>query len=457
MHAKLLNAISMVLLVAAVALAALAISASSRSVRIQGPSALAVLPDGTVWLAVDASLWHLDADGRRIARVDPGIGRIGDLVLHPDGRLVAHARPSATLHFLDPASGRVLGALEPHWPADLADEGGDAINYSFQVDGRVAIAAGGDDTVALFDAHGKLLARTAPGTYKFTNGLWWNGDDLWTTDTNRPALVELDGRTLGVKSRIALTGQSGSWRYLGMAVASHGMASGAAHQAPLATLIRFANGMTRGHATDVFADGSQADYPASPALEPRDIKWRGSELLLVDNASFAIKRYSAAREALADFGDDGVRGELAAMHAQRDALRHRYRLFLGLAGVLAVTAIVLYALGGQRARGRIEPEARGAAGESEREGALRHALYSLVAPGLGQWLQGRGGMALVFFLAWMVALSLDAAVAFTRVKHLSAVPAGLMLYGAAGYLLVCLLAALNAWNRGQPGVRDPRA
>ena len=332
MSIKMLKAVAVVLMLLALVWIYGAISASNRSSDIQGPSALAVLPDQSVWLSVDEALWHMNEGGNRIALVDGaklGIGRIGNLVLHPNGQLVAQVRNDPTLYFLDAETAAIQSRLVPQWQPDLVQHGSDAISYAFHDDGRVAIATGGGHAVALFDAQGRFLARTKPGLYRFTNGLWWVGDTLWTTDTNNRELVELDGSTLAEKSRVVLSRSCGGYQFLGYAAPSHGKPSEWANSAPLVTLVRFANGMTKGRASDIFPDGTQLDFPVSNTVEPRDIRWRENELLLMDGASFAIKRYSDERVSMADFGDIQVQAELTGLLYQRNHLKSRYKLYMG--------------------------------------------------------------------------------------------------------------------------------
>ena len=342
MSPRTLKNLGVALLALAIACVALAFSASNKRLDIQGPSALAVLPDGSAWLSVDEALWHLGADGARLAVVDGRTlavgGLIGNLVVHPDGRLVASVRDDPTLYFLDASSGKIVQRLVPQWPASLAFHSSRAITYAFHNDGRVAISTGGGHAVAMFDASGRFLGRTQPGLYQFTNGLWWTENSLWTTDTNGVALVELDGTSFAERSRVRLVQQEGRWRYLGMAVASQGKPAPPIDAPPLATLVRFANGMVQGHAVDVFTNGTQKVFTATTVLEPRDIKWRTGELLLVDGASYSVKRYSDQRNALPDFGDAQVRRELASLLAMRGKLQVRY--YAGLAA-----AVVLFILG----------------------------------------------------------------------------------------------------------------
>lgn len=342
MSAKLLKTIALLLLTLAMTFVGLAFWVSNKRLNIQGPSALAVLPDQSVWISVEDALWHLDPNGKRLAVIDGpmlGVGGvIGNLILHPNGQLVASVRDDPTLYFLDPVSATIRSRLVPQWPADLREHGSRAITYDFHKDGRVAVSTGGGHAVAVFDASGRFLMRSKPGLYQFTNGLWWTSDSLWTTDTNGMALLELDSGTLEVKSRVGLLQRQDGWKYLGMAIASPDTPLTVGQAAPLGTLVRFANGMIKGHATDVFSDGLQRDYPVVSTLEPRDIKWRGDELLMVDGASYAIKRYSNQRKPMADFGDAQVRAALVGSLERRASLQMQY--YAGLVG-----AVVLFAIG----------------------------------------------------------------------------------------------------------------
>jgi hypothetical protein len=326
-------------LVLAIAAIAMALMASQDRVRIQGPSALAALPDGRVWLGVDDALWRFDANGRREAVLParalglPGVP--SNIVPHPDGRLAVSVRDDEVLYFLDAQTGRVVSRVLPRWPDDLRRHAARAIHFAIHPDGRIAIATGGGHAVAMFAADGGYLGRTRPGLYEFTNGLWWSGDRLWTTDTNRFALVALDGRSLQEQERLKLKGPLARCRFLGMvAPPAEGMGA-------LTTLVRFDNGMVRGELADVQADGEPRPYPSRAILEPRDIKRLGADLLLVDGASYAVKRYSAARNELGDFGDAASRDALASLQRTRAALHQRYQLGLGAGVVLFVLGLVL--------------------------------------------------------------------------------------------------------------------
>jgi hypothetical protein len=387
MSVRVYKAGAMLLLVLAVAAVVMAFSASNRRVDIQGPSAIAVLPDGGVWLSVEESLWRFNAEGKRLAVVPPkkhGVhGLIGNLVVHPGGQLVASIRDDPQLYFLEPDTAAPARRLAPQWPAELQRHAARGITYAFHPDGRVAISTGGGHAVALFDAAGRFIARTAPGQYEFSNGLWWAGESLWTTDTNRFALIELDGRTLRPKSRVPLRGSVSGWRYLGMAAAAP--ASGGPADAPLGSVVRFANGMIFGHVVDVLPDGAQRPYPTpnGQPLEPRDLKWRGGELLVVDGASYSVKRYSAARGPLPDFGEPAARTELADSLLLREALEWRY--YAGLAA-----AIALFAAGAFLAWRAQAIE------KAQRLAALGVDLSQLGTPQLSELQRVRGALALVW-------------------------------------------------------------
>ncbi len=339
------------LLVALALLAvAFALYAGQRRTAQRGPWALAVLPDRTVWLSVNQQLWRLDADGRRQHMVDTAAlgGTVGVLTPHPSGRIVAWVRGSPALHVLDADTGAAQQRIEPQWPDDLRRHADEAIHLTFAPDGRFAIATGGGHAVALFDAQGRFLARSAPGVFRFTNGLWWQGDGWWATDTNGMALVLLDDASLAERRRVTLANAEPAWLFLGEAVASRGAPSAGA--APLGTLSRLSNGMEYGQIVDVFSDGSQRAFelPAATdnlvhrgnALAPRSLAWLDGRLLVTDGVTLAVRAWGTDRRLQADWGDAAVRHELAQIHTERERWRQGYVLAL-LGAVLALVAGLL--------------------------------------------------------------------------------------------------------------------
>ena len=187
------------------------------------------------------------------------------LMPHPHGHLVAWVRREDRLHLLAAGDARPLGSITLQWPADLARHGRDAIHFALAPDGRVAVATGGGHTVALFDAQGRFLARSAQGAFRFTNGLWWADGSWWATDTNRPALVRLADTDLKELQRLPLPdvpaddGRRQPWYFLGLAAASHGAPIDG--QPVLGSVARMANDMERAHVVDVTASGAQRAYP----------------------------------------------------------------------------------------------------------------------------------------------------------------------------------------------------
>src|SRR5439155_18850082 len=174
-----------------------------------------------------------------------------------------------------------------------------AINLAFDADGRVAIATGGGHAVVLFDLAGHLLARTPADSYKFTNGLWWIGDALWTTDTNRFELKRLDGDTLAPLQALSLPADHRA-RFLGPARAhpAAGMPG-----APMAALIRYDNAMTTGRVVIVMPDGRESTLATAADTEPRDLAWLHGEVLASDGASSRVLRWSDQGQAMSPFGD----------------------------------------------------------------------------------------------------------------------------------------------------------
>lgn len=375
----------------AAALAALAVSFgfNQRVSAIQGPSAMAVLPDHSVWLSVDEALWQVAQDGRRVASLDTralGLrGRVGNIAQDASGRLVLGVRDQDALHVFDPGQGRIVGTVSPQWPASLAPHASRAITYAFSGNGQLAIATGGGHAVALFDAAGQFLGRSPPGLYRFTNGLWWQGETLWTTNTNGYELIALSTPSMAAVETVRLSGDHYA-RYLGMAVASNGnAASGARDLRPLATVVRFANGMVTGCIVDVFPDGTEREFASSDGMEPRDIAWQGSRLLAVDGATYTIRQFGADGQALHNFGDASMQAALASLVTERTRAQWGYRIALSLAVALFAVGFVLAV----RAARQEQRAAQGVPITPERLGM----------PSLGKWNQAR--KSLLFLPAWM--------------------------------------------------------
>ena len=478
--ARRLQQVAVLLVALALAAIASALYASQRFSAQRGPWALAVLPEQIVWLSVDEQLWRLNAHGKREASIDTRQslgGAVGVLAAHPSGQLVAWVRQQTALHMLDARSGQARQRINPQWPADLRSHADEAIHLAFAPDGRFAIATGGGHAVVLFDAAGRMLARTPANTYVFTNALWWTDGDWWTTDTNRMALVRLDGETMSEKSRIPLTQRQSAWLYLAEAAApSHGAPRNG--RQPLATIARMSNGMKYGRMSDVFADGSQADYaqPAAPhmlaaklgeQLAPRAAAWLGDQLLVTDGVSRAVRVWDRYRRQQADWGDAATQAALAQISASHQRWHTLYLSSLGLAGLLLTAGLLL-----SRQAERLKAAARKLPpplpAVSKGSAPLQRPMavhpppdarrspqawssiaVSLLAPGAAQYQQGRREAALFLFTLWLL-LSLQLAwVLWMDWGARASVSRAFIWQSSWLWLMPGLVSAGNAWQMRQ--------
>lgn len=342
MTVRIWKAAALALLILAVGSVVLALQASNDRVRIQGPSALVVMPDDSVWLGVDRELWHLAADGSLMRRINVPIGGgergVANLLRHPGGDLLASVTGDPVLYRLDPETGQEKSRWALAWPSDLSAHSSRAVTYAVDAQGRVAVSTGGGHAVALFDPQGRFLGRTPAGTYRFTNGLWWAGTTLWTTDTNGMSLVALDPDGMAETQRITLDPPQGSGPFLGATTVTPPPQPGP--EGALTTLVRLRNGMTHGHVADVWPDGRQQAYPTPDDFEPRGLAWQGRSLLVVDGTRYQVLRFGSQRQALAPFGSDTVQADLQRRWLQREKLQQRYQW-----GLIGAATLFLFGLG----------------------------------------------------------------------------------------------------------------
>lgn len=431
-------------LMLAMAAAALAYWCGEKAVRIQGPFSMVQAPDDTLWVGVDDELWVFDRDGTRQTRKTvQAIGLPGEaarLARHPSGAVVATVTDDPTLHVIDVASLRVVRQLTPQWPADLARHGGRAIHLAIDDDGRLAISTGGGHAVALFAPDGRFIARTEPGLYEFTNGLWWTREGLWTTDTNRDELRLLDARTLALLRSVKLP-SGGALSGLGIALPHPGGAD-----TPLAAMIRFGNDRIQGRVVDVFADGSERPYRHGLRMEPRDLAWHRGSLLVADGASQSVLRWSADRTPLTPFGDAASLADLRQRMADKKTWHTRYEQLLYLAGAFFLAGLGLAVLA-QRRQAQRPAAAAASASPRTRVRGWRPVLASSIVPGLGQWMQARGGVALLMFLGWSAfTLAASVPLAWTLYGPRSAVSPETVAHVVLMQVLIAAIAAADAWR-----------
>lgn len=368
MGARILRWLAWAAVLASLAAIGASLWAQRQAGALQGPQALAALPDGQVWLTVNDAFWQLDADGTLLARIPIAALGLPDrpaaIAPAPGQRLLISQNGSAILHWLDTRTRRLSGQTALQWPDDLRKLLDHPMTVVVSPQGAIAVATAGGHRVLVFEADGRFRAVTRPGLYRFTNGLWWAPDALWTTDTNRFALVELDPQTLQERRRIQFKHNETTARYLSW-VAPVPQADGRLR--PLASVARMRNGMQVSRIVNVWPDGDEQTLPLPDDAQPQDLAWRHDTLLVVDGATWRVRRFGLDREALPDFGDPHAQAELAALYAKRQGFD---RLYLwGLRGGVAGLVLALVALAWQ-----------GQLTRSSRARAMRPLLATLGTP-----------------------------------------------------------------------------
>jgi hypothetical protein len=234
----------------------------------------------------------------------------------------------------------------------------------------MAIALGPVGVVAMFSAQGQLIARTAPGTYAAsrvaTQGLWWDGETLWTTDAERHKLVSLKGSDLSVIDRLPLPDKGHTAIALGHPNAGTEVVS------PLATLVRLDHDLSEGRVTHVWADGLEKDENLGEAARPGGMAWLGETLLVSENRDIRLRRFDSDRRPLSDLGDPAVTQTLSQLRAVRDELIHRMLGWLAGAIAAGVAGAGLLAWLAWRS-GRAEPVATARVGDGTDDAALPSA------------------------------------------------------------------------------------
>lgn len=123
MGARILRWLAWAAVLASLAAIGISLWAQRQAGVLQGPQALAALPDGQVWLTVNDTFWQLDADGALQARIPiTALGlpdRPAAIAPAPGHRLLISQNGSAILHWLDPHTRRLTGQTALQWPDDL--------------------------------------------------------------------------------------------------------------------------------------------------------------------------------------------------------------------------------------------------------------------------------------------------------------------------------------------------
>jgi hypothetical protein len=342
---------AVILLALSIACVGVALWAGQRSAHIQGPSTLGALPDGSVWLVVDADLWLLGPNGQKFSQQPWSSTSLpaspATLAYRASTQeLYAMSRGSPVVEVLHPRTAAPLRRITLQWPAAFQTHLGGGLWLAVHEDGRMAVATGSGHAVLLFDDAGKHLATTRPGTYRYTNDLWWDMDQLWTTDTNGQALVLLDGQTLKELRRLPLNSEH-PWRFT--ALAKPHPHAGISALAPRATLSRLDGQMRLGRVVQVWADGREEELKLGPQAEPVDLCWAGDTLLVVDAHDWRIRRFDTLNQGLSDFGSDAVRAALADLRREKRQFKLLNRAGVSVAVGLLVAGL-LWALWARRQR-----------------------------------------------------------------------------------------------------------
>lgn len=351
---------ALVLLILALPSAWMAWQARQQQATMTGPVQLVALPSGDLWFLMQGELWCLGPDGKLKARLNarqvqlpalPDLWAVQNTV-QADGphsiRLVALLPGSGDLHVLDPSTGRLLQRIALQWPRDLPSSKSRPAGLAMHPDGRVAITLAEAGVVAIFDADGHLLARSATGSLAPTRaadqGLWWDDQTLWAVDTERHALVQFKGSDLSVRSRLDLPriGLKARWTTQALAHPRAGME----RIAPVATLIRLQDDLATGRVSHVWLDGLEKDEQLAPDARPAGMTWAGETLIISDAGQLRLRRFNIDRQPLADLGDASVGQALQRLRQERDHWIQDMLTWMAitLACVLVSGALVAWAL-----------------------------------------------------------------------------------------------------------------
>ena len=330
MRSSLRIAAALGLLVLALACAWMGWYAHQRQASASGLTALATLPDRSVWLSIDHELWHLDAQGRpqtRLTAREAGLAGSPRRLAAADGpappSLYALVPAMPEVAVLDATTGRVQRRITLQWPADL--QGASALSMAdlaIDQDGRIAVAHTTARTALIFDAQGRLVARTDPKTLAQPTSLWWDDGELWVADDGQHQLLRLSGTTLAVKQTVQLSAKVAT-RHTVRGI--HHPRSGIDIHAPVATLIRLEPQGAVGLVTYEWGDGMEIGQDIGAKAQPRDLAWVGETLLVLENLERRLLRFDVDRHPLSDFGDNTVQRWLGdSFHARERARREQW-------------------------------------------------------------------------------------------------------------------------------------
>lgn len=311
-----------------------------------GLTALAALPDRSVWLSIDRELWHLDPQGRprtRLSASAAGLPAAPRRLTAPSQQALYGLVPGlADVAELDAATGRLKRRIALQWPVDQPSASlASTADLAVDSDGRIAVAQGASHAVLVFDAQGRFLARSAPQALAQPTSLWWDDGELWVADAAQHQLLRLSGTSLAVKQTVQLSAKVATRQTVR---AVHHPRAGIDVHAPVATLIRLEADGPTGLVTYEWPDGMEIGQDTGPKGQPRDLAWIGETLLVLENLELRLLRFDVDRHGLGDFGDMTVQRWLEQAFKARDRLRREQWAWAGgallsllLAAVVAAT------------------------------------------------------------------------------------------------------------------------
>jgi hypothetical protein len=324
------------LLVLAVASAALAIHAGNQAVRHLGPRSLQQAANGDIWVYQDGELLIASGQGELRKRVNLDLpGPVNSMAPLPsedgDVRMLVAGIKSAEWLVMD-GDGRVVSRMKPSG-TDLPIH--ETFHLATDDQGRIAMGTAGDHRVLLFDPAGRYLAQSAPGLFRYANGLWFEAGRWRVTDTNHGQVRTLDGDSLAAVAAVPVP-TVGAARFPAL-----GRQGGAPGHMIVGTMH---NDMERGRVIEVAADGTLVREFISRAAHPKptDFLWLEEGLLLAERDTFSLQLFDREGHYLRDWGDVRLAAILEPAREARQRWSWVLRLAQGLAILCGVIAIGTY-------------------------------------------------------------------------------------------------------------------
>ncbi len=335
------------LLAGAVGSGFMAWQARQQQAAVDEPSRLTALPEGALWLVMDDTMWRLDAEGAVTARLSAAQAGLPALPVRwaaVDSSLIALLADPTQALVLDARTGTLARRIPLQWPQALRSDAHTPSGLAVHPDGRMAVVLGQAGVLAVFSPQGDLLAHATlaslemqgatrspddPLGFAPTQGIWWDGEDLWVSDAPGGALLRFRSEDLSLKGRTTFT-RNAPTTYLTTAAVPHPHA-GRAMVAPLATLVRRGHQHIEDQVTHVWPDGMEKVERLPEGARPADLAWTGETLVVAESQELRLRRFDIDRRPLSDLGDATVVQTLQHLRTIRDQAIHRMLGWVGAA------------------------------------------------------------------------------------------------------------------------------